>query len=91
VGHAAIRENLMQSNSLRWLERLRPLIAGYHLHDAQPPARDHLMPPQGRIDFVAMREYLAAGALLVMEPAPNTPAASVVAGREFLQRTWSTA
>jgi sugar phosphate isomerase/epimerase len=91
VGHARIRENLMQSNALRWLERLRPLIAGYHLHDAQPPARDHLMPPQGQIDFAAMREYLAPEAALVMEPAPNTPAASVASGRAYLQKTWSTA
>ena len=89
VGHTFIRENLMQSNALRWQQRLQPWIAGYHLHDAQPPARDHIMPPQGQIDFAAMREYVAPEAVLVLEPAPNTPVASVVAGHEFLQRTWS--
>ena len=90
VGHAQIRENLMQVHALRWQQRLQPLIAGYHLHDALPPAQDHLMPPQGRIDFAAMREYLAPEALLVLEPAPRTPAEAVRGGLQYLQKIWNT-
>ena len=91
VGHAQIRENLMQARATRWQQRLQPLIAGYHLHDALPPARDHLMPPQGRIDFNEIRAYLAPDALLVLEPAAGTPAAAIIKGREHLQTIWKAA
>jgi sugar phosphate isomerase/epimerase len=88
VGHMQIRQNLMQVNARRWLERLQPFVAGYHLHDAQPPARDHLMPPLGQIDFAAMRAVLAPGALLVMEPAPNTDPALIRTGKQHLEKLW---
>ena len=91
VGHMQIRQNLMQVNALRWLERLQPVVAGYHLHDAQPPARDHLMPPLGQIDFAAMHAVLAPGALFVMEPSPNTDPALVAAGHAYLKKTWGVA
>ena len=91
VGHMQIRQNLMQVNARRWLERLQPLVAGYHLHDAQPPARDHLMPPLGKIDFEGMREVLAPGALFVMEPSPNTDPKLVAAGLAYLKKTWGAA
>lgn len=90
VGHAQIRENLMQVRASRWQQRLQPFIAGYHLHDALPPAQDHLMPPQGRIDFGEVRAYLAPEALLVMEPAAKTPAELVKNGLHYFQKTWST-
>lgn len=91
VGHMQIRQNLMQVNAHRWLERLQPFIAGYHLHDTQAPARDHLMPPLGQIDFAAMGAVLAPGALGVMEPTPNTDPALVAAGRAHLQKLWGLA
>jgi len=91
VGHMQIRQNLMQVNAHRWLERLQPFIAGYHLHDTQAPARDHLMPPLGQIDFTAMGAVLAPGALGVMEPTPNTDPALVIAGRAHLQKLWGLA
>ncbi|MCX7008222.1 MAG: TIM barrel protein, partial [Kiritimatiellaeota bacterium] len=88
VGHMQIRQNLMQVNVRRWLERLQPFVAGYHLHDAQPPARDHLMPPLGKIDFEAMRAVLAPEALFVMEPSPNTDHALVITGKQYLEKLW---
>lgn len=88
VGHMQIRQNLMQVNARRWLERLQPFVAGYHLHDALPPARDHLMPPLGQIDFAAMRAMLAPGAVFVMEPAPNTDPALIRAGKQHLEKLW---
>ncbi len=91
VGHMQIRQNLMQVNARRWLERLQPFTAGYHLHDCAPPASDHLMPPQGTIDFAAMRAALAPAAVFVMEPAPNTDPAAVRAGRQYLQKIWGCA
>lgn len=91
IGHMQIRQNLMQVNARRWVERLQPYTAGYHIHDCAPPARDHLMPPKGKIDFVALRASLAPGVPLVMEPTPNAPAADVAAGREFLIKTWGIA
>ncbi len=87
VGHMQIRQNLMQVNARRWLERLQPFVAGYHLHDTQAPARDHLMPPLGQIDFEGMRAVIAPGAVYVMEPSPNTDPALVVAGHAYLKKT----
>jgi sugar phosphate isomerase/epimerase len=91
VGHMQIRQNLMQVNARRWLERLQPFIAGYHLHDTQPPARDHLMPPLGGIDFAAMQAVLVPGAVYVMEPAPNTDPALVAAGHAYFKKVWGAA
>jgi len=90
VGHARIRENLLQVRQERWLARLAPGVAGMHLHDVRPPARDHLMPPRGTLDFGWLRPYaLAPGMLRVLEPSPEEPAADIRAGRTYLERLWS--
>jgi cytochrome c len=44
-------------NQERWLERLQPHLIGMHLHDVEPPAKDHLMPPRGRINFARLKRF----------------------------------
>lgn len=88
MGHGAIRENLGFSAHLHSLRKLAPRMAGMHVHDVEPPAKDHLPPGQGKVDFAAFKEILRPDLLLVLEPAPRTEAAAVKAGAEFLRRAW---
>lgn len=85
TGHGFIRDNLGFACSLRWLQRLRGCLAGMHLHDCIPPDRDHLMPPEGRIDFRLLKDCVEPATLLVLEPAPWTPVERVVEGLRILK------
>lgn len=88
VGHAQIRSNLGFVNSDRWRDRLEPWIAGFHLHDVNFPAQDHLMPPQGQVDFAPLKRLAESGRPLIFEPAPNTPSELVLGGKHFLDKIW---
>lgn len=88
TGHAQTRHNLGFVNQYRWMERLRPWLAGMHVHDVQPPATDHLVPGKGTMDFTLLRETAISGIPLVMEPLQGTPAASILQGVEVLKNSW---
>ena len=88
TGHAQIRQNLGFVDWLRWLARLQPFIGGFHLHDALPPDGDHRMPPQGGINFAAMRPYVSPALPLVLEPMPGTPPEEVRDGLAYLRQVW---
>lgn len=85
-GHGRIRERLGLTDSLRWLERLGPVVAGMHVHDVIPPAHDHVMPPQGEIDFQAFAGIIHEQMPVVLEPAPGTPEIEMRAGVEAIRR-----
>ena len=89
LGHGQIRENLGLTSHLRWVKRLRPRMAGMHIHDVQPPATDHVMPPGGAIKFPLYRDCAQGELIRVLEPAPNTPPESIVAGLEILRKAWA--
>lgn len=89
LGHGQIRENLGMINHARWVERLQPLLAGMHIHDVRAPAFDHLMPPDGTLDFALFRNTGRSAIVRVLEPAPATPAAAVTAGLAFLRNAWN--
>ncbi|MCX6997746.1 MAG: sugar phosphate isomerase/epimerase [Kiritimatiellaeota bacterium] len=91
VGHAWIREHLLQIRGERWLPRLAPYIAGFHLHDVRPPAHDHVMPPRGgAVDFQGLRPFAtAAGVLRVLEPSPAEPAEDLRQAQAWLREIWS--
>jgi sugar phosphate isomerase/epimerase len=88
-GHAQVRENLRLVNHHHWLERLRPWLAGAHVHDVAPPACDHLLPPDGQIDFAAFQPCLKPGMPLVLEPAPGLGVERIVAAARFLCGVWA--
>jgi sugar phosphate isomerase/epimerase len=88
MGHGQIRENVGLSNHLRWLERLRPFLLGMHVHDVIAPVADHVMPPQGCIDFERFREFAQMDICLVVEPTPRTPAAEIGVALEYLNEVW---
>ena len=88
IGHGQVRENLGFINQLHWLGRLKDQIVGMHIHDVEPIAMDHLMPPRGTIDFSGFKPYLNSGMALVLEPAPGTPTQDVVGAKHHLEQTW---
>jgi sugar phosphate isomerase/epimerase len=88
MGHGAIRENLGFSAHLHSLRRVSARMAGMHVHDVEPPARDHLPPGEGKTDFKAFREVLRPDLLLVMEPSPGTDIEAVKAGVKYLRNVW---
>lgn len=88
IGHGQIRENLGLINQERWIERLSPYLAGLHIHDVLPPAGDHRMPPEGRVDFGRLKRFAEMDLLRVIEPAPDAPAEKIVEALKFLRQTW---
>ena len=89
VGHGQIRENLGFVNASRWLSRLAPFLAGMHVHDVDPPGRDHIMPPLGNVDFQALAKVAQMDILRVLEPAPDTDPAHILRAVEFLRGVWN--
>lgn len=87
-GHAQVRENLGLINAERWLERLRPYLAGFHVHDVAPPAYDHLMPPRGGLDFARFKRFATLALPRVLEPAPGTPPEEITAAVAHLREIW---
>lgn len=88
IGHGQTRENLGLINHERWLERLQPFLAGMHLHDVAPPVYDHLMPPDGKIDFARFQRFAMLDVIRVIEPTPQTPREVVERGLQYLKETW---
>ncbi len=89
VGHGRIRHNLGFINQIYWLERLSPFMCGMHIHDVKPPAMDHIMPPRGDFDFTQLEPFIKNDTVLVMEPAPGTPAEEVLTGKTIIENAIS--
>jgi sugar phosphate isomerase/epimerase len=89
MGHGQIRENLGLSSHARWVRRLRPLLAGLHIHDVLPPAADHLMPPLGKIDFSLFRDVVQGDIVRVLEPNTAATADEITTGRRIIEKAWS--
>lgn len=89
-GHGQIRENLGFTSHARWVKRLRPWLAGMHIHDVIPPCHDHVMPPAGTIDFTLFREAAQGDILRVLEPSHTLPAEAITAGLKIIREAWTT-
>lgn len=89
IGHGQIRQNLGMIFLPRWLDRLAPHMAGMHVHDVAPAARDHVMPPMGgMVDFSLYRQLANTVQHRVIEPGPQTPAEQVSSALHYLRRVW---
>lgn len=91
IGHAQTRQNLGLISQVAWLSKLAPYLAGFHVHDVVAPARDHLMPPHGEVDFGLFKAYLRDDIELVLEPAPGTDAEDIRRGAAFIRDAWEVA
>lgn len=89
IGHGRIRQNLGFINQLYWVEKLADRTAGMHIHDVAQAASDHLMPPLGQIDFKMFEPFIEDDMLLVLEPAPGTPAEEVMQGKALIEEAWN--
>ena len=88
IGHGQMRENMGFVGNMIWLGKLKPWLAGMHVHDVIPPATDHVMPPDGNIDFKKFQPFVGSDVLKVLEPAPNTPAEKLRKAKALLEEIW---
>jgi len=88
TGHAQIKDNLGFLQHAMHLETLRDRLYGFHIHDVQPPGRDHCAPGSGTVDFAALRPFVRPEHLKVFELSPSLTAEEVKSGVEHLKRIW---
>jgi sugar phosphate isomerase/epimerase len=88
TGHAQIKENL---GFIRHAEHLRTYadrLSGFHIHDVQPPARDHCAPGSGSVDFAALKPMVKPQHIKVFEFSPAMPVEVLKQGVAHVQRIW---
>jgi sugar phosphate isomerase/epimerase len=88
IGHGQTRQNLGLVSQTAWLPKLAPSLAGMHIHDVLPPARDHLVPGAGEVAFDLFLPYLGENMELVLEPAPGTEGEEIRKGAALLRELW---
>ena len=88
LGHGQIRENLGLTNHARWVKRLRPWLAGMHIHDVKPPYGDHVMPPAGNTPFHLFRETAQDDIIRVLEPSQAVTAEEIATGLALIRKAW---
>lgn len=88
TGHAQIKENL---GFIRHAEHLRTYsdrLSGFHIHDVQPPARDHCAPGSGSVDFAALKPMVKPQHIKVFEFSPAMPVEVLKQGVAHVKRIW---
>lgn len=66
-GHVQRKANLGLVDHRQWLDRMVPHLVGCHVHDVVWPARDHMIPFEGTLDFSQLIPLLPPGCPLVWE------------------------
>jgi sugar phosphate isomerase/epimerase len=89
IGHGQVRQNLGFSAHRQTMDQLRSRVTGIHIHDVAFPAYDHLMPPNGNIDFNAFKTMAESASVLVFEPAPGTPEHDMTRAVETINKAWN--
>jgi sugar phosphate isomerase/epimerase len=88
TGHAQIKENLGFIRHAEFLKSRAERLAGFHIHDVQFPARDHMPPGSGKIDFAALKLFVKSEHIKVFELSPKVPLESVQRGIAHLKKIW---
>jgi sugar phosphate isomerase/epimerase len=88
TGHAQIKENLRVIEHTRFLQTLAPRLAGFHIHDVLFPARDHVSPGSGTIDFAALKPFVDPRHIKVFELSPSLSPEAVRAGVAHVRKVW---
>ncbi|HSH09622.1 MAG TPA: TIM barrel protein [Oceanipulchritudo sp.] len=86
-GHAQLKERMGLLDHRAFLEKLRPHLIGFHLHDVSEENRDHQVPGSGVIDWSILADAVQPGDVVVMEMSPRLRSEDIRQGREFLLRT----
>ena len=82
-GHAQLKEHMGLIDHKDHLERNRPYLLGFHLHDVVDD-RDHQIPGTGAIDWSVIAANVRAEDVVVMEMSPRLRSEEISQGRDFL-------
>jgi sugar phosphate isomerase/epimerase len=88
TGHAQIKENLGFIQHAQHLQTFSEHLAGFHIHDVQPPARDHCAPGSGMVDFAALKPMVQPQHIKVFEFSPAMPVEALKQGVAHVKRIW---
>lgn len=88
TGHAQIKENLGFIRHAMHLESLADRLGGFHIHDVQPPARDHCAPGTGSVDFAALKPFVKPKHIKVFEFGPGMPVEELKRGVAHVKQIW---
>lgn len=88
TGHAQIKENLGFISHMLQLDSLQSRLGGFHIHDVQPPGRDHCPPGTGCVDFAALKPYVKPEHIKVFEFSPKLSVEELQSGVAHLKRCW---
>jgi len=89
TGHAQIKENLGFISHVMQLDSLQGRLGGFHIHDVQPPGRDHCAPGTGCIDFAALKPFVKPEHIKVFEFSPKMSVEELKSGVEHVKRCWN--
>lgn len=87
-GHARIKHNLGFVEHRSFLERMAGWLAGGHVHDVRWPARDHLVPGDGEINWEELLEVMPRGVPWVWELHPEADKDAVAKVWKIWQERW---
>jgi sugar phosphate isomerase/epimerase len=88
LGHGQIRENLGFINHLQWLERLKPVLGGMHIHDVARGIQDHTMPPEGDLGLERFKPFAELDIPLVLEPSSRATSTQIAQGLAWVKHWW---
>jgi len=88
TGHAQIKENLGFISHMLQLKTLQDRLGGFHIHDVQPPGRDHCAPGTGCIDFAALKSFVKPEHIKVFEFSPKLTVEELKSGVDHVRRCW---
>ncbi len=86
AGHAQLKERMGLLRHTEFLEEMRPLLTGFHLHDVSAEGKDHQAPGTGTIDWEAFAPFVQDGDTVIMEMSPRLRSAEIRKGRDFLRQ-----
>jgi sugar phosphate isomerase/epimerase len=88
TGHAQIKENLGFIQHAQHLQTYSERLSGFHIHDVQPPARDHCAPGSGSVNFAALKPMVKPQHINVFEFGPGMPVEVLKQGVAHVKQLW---
>ena len=88
TGHAQIKENLGFIQHAQHLQTFSDRLSGFHIHDVQPPARDHCAPGSGSVNFGALKSVVKPQHIKVFEFSPAMPLEVLKQGVVHVKQLW---
>jgi sugar phosphate isomerase/epimerase len=71
------------------LESQASRLSGFHIHDVQPPAKDHCAPGTGCVDFAALKPFVKPAHIKVFEFSPTLTVDELKQGVAHVKRIWA--